>query len=161
MGKLFPFFLRPVTGHLALIGPEANEEGDPYWWSVFISDKGELTGFSTKPATPDGFKTALHAANALGFKKPIVKRRGANPRTLEASPGVIEGTFTMHKALHAQHGAKLGDQHGNRAQVKAIAKAYMAKLDSDEMEIEHISEIDLGNGKFVRTFVIDESKSKS
>ncbi len=59
-----------------------------------------------------------------------------------------------HQSLHASKGSKLGPQQGNKAQVLEIAKAYLAAIESGKMTVEHISEIDLGGGRFVRTFVI-------
>jgi len=94
------YFCKPFTGWLVRIGPDAEEYGDPYWWVVAVSTEGELTGFSSVPPTAEGLKTALRAAIALGFPKPIIDRRGANPRTLEVSNGVTKGAFIVKRSKH-------------------------------------------------------------
>lgn len=61
----------------------------------------------------------------------------------------------MHTSLHSRRGATLGSQHDQKV-VVGIAKDYLAKMEAGEMVVEHISEIHLGNGKYVRTFVMQE-----
>ena len=61
-------------------------------------------------------------------------------------------------ALHEQHGSK--DSSGkfkmDAGMVLNILDKYVAELKSGKMTIKGLSEIDLGNGLFARTFVIQE-----
>jgi hypothetical protein len=60
-----------------------------------------------------------------------------------------------HTPLHAKQGATLGaqvDQH----KVAAIAHLYADAIQAGTMTVEHISEMHLGGGKYVRSFVIQE-----
>jgi hypothetical protein len=62
------------------------------------------------------------------------------------------------KALHEEKGSKHpdGKLKTDSATVIAITEAYVAKLKDGSVTVKGISEIDLGNGLFVRTFVIQE-----
>lgn len=62
---------------------------------------------------------------------------------------------SVHHPLHAKHGAKLGDQSDN-AKVIEVAGHYLEQMKAGKMKVEHISEIPLGGGKYVRSFVIQE-----
>lgn len=117
------WFLQPFNGWLVRIGPEAEKYGDAYLWCVPISDRGELTGFSSRRPTASGLKAALHAANTLGFYNPIIERRGVHPRTLVVSEGLIKGVFSMskHKYAHVE------EKHAADGSIDpAVAKANVA-----------------------------------
>jgi len=62
---------------------------------------------------------------------------------------------SKHRPMHEKHGAKLGKQD-DQNKVVEVASAYMEQIKSGKMKIEAISEIDLGGGKYVRSFVIQE-----
>ena len=69
------------------------------------------------------------------------------------------------KPLHEKHGSKKNpdgsfDFSNKKAQVEIIT-AYNAALSSGDHQILGGSEIDLGGGKWVRTFVIDENAKKT
>ena len=60
-----------------------------------------------------------------------------------------------HTPLHAQKGATLGHQPDQK-KVAEVTQAYLDKMKSGQMTVEHIGEIHLGGGKYIRTFVIQE-----
>ena len=64
----------------------------------------------------------------------------------------------MSKAHHETLGSK--DSKGkfklDSATTIAITKSYLSKLEDGSHSLKGISEIDLGNGLFARTFVIQE-----
>jgi hypothetical protein len=52
-------------------------------------------------------------------------------------------------------GAAVGAQ-SDQKKVVEVASAYMDQIKSGKMVVEHIGEIHLGGGKYIRTFVIQE-----
>ena len=61
-------------------------------------------------------------------------------------------------ALHEQHGSRNPDKSfkTDAGTILAITEKYVAELKSGKMQVKGVSEIDLGNGLFARTFVIQE-----
>lgn len=68
-------------------------------------------------------------------------------------PGQDRKHIPLHKRLAV--GSEMGQQHDQK-QVAMIAQSYLDQLKAGQMTIEHIGEIDLGGGKYVRTFIIQE-----
>jgi hypothetical protein len=60
-----------------------------------------------------------------------------------------------HTPLHSKLGAAVGPQ-SDKSKVAEVAQAYVDKIKSGAMTVEHISEIHLGGGRYVRSFVIQE-----
>ncbi len=62
-----------------------------------------------------------------------------------------------HRPMHEKHGSKLGKQEqADQPKVADIAQKYIDEIKAGRMKIEGVSEIDLGGGKYVRSFVIQE-----
>jgi hypothetical protein len=59
----------------------------------------------------------------------------------------------LHKRLNLD--SEMGAQ-SDQKKVVTIAQSYLDQMKAGAMTLEHISEIDLGGGKYVRTFVIQE-----
>lgn len=62
-----------------------------------------------------------------------------------------------HRPLHQRlnMGAEMGQQT-NQNTVIQIVESYLAQMKAGQMTVERIGEIDLGGGKYIRTFVIQE-----
>jgi hypothetical protein len=61
----------------------------------------------------------------------------------------------LHKRLGL--GSEMGQQHDQKT-VVTIAQSYLDQLKAGAMTIEFIGEIDMGGGKYIRTFVIQEDQ---
>lgn len=59
----------------------------------------------------------------------------------------------LHKRLGL--GAEMGPQSEQKT-VITVAQSYLDQMKAGAMTVEHIGEIDLGGGKYIRTFVIQE-----
>lgn len=59
----------------------------------------------------------------------------------------------LHKRLGL--GSEMGVQHDQKT-VITVAQSYLDQMKAGAMTVEHIAEIDLGGGKYIRTFVIQE-----
>lgn len=77
-----PWFAERFVGYLLRIGPEARAYGDPYLWAIPIRDDGEIVGVSTTPLTPEAARTAIKAAQSLGFDNPNWLHRNRRMNTM-------------------------------------------------------------------------------
>ena len=60
----------------------------------------------------------------------------------------------LHKRLNMP-GAELGIQNDQKS-VITIAQSYIDQMKAGTMVVEAINEIDLGDGRYARTFIINE-----
>lgn len=135
MADSLPYFIEPFHGWVIRIGPDAYKRPDPYIWRVLISDDGrwlmELNGellvplspdgefqaVSTQPLTPSVVRTAIKAAQSLGF---------------DSSRWLHKEKITMaHDHKHAKHNdkdaaGKVTDQVSAQNNVAAYLEAMKA-----------------------------------
>lgn len=140
-------FLEPLCEHAGIVrvGPCAERYGDPYDYAVvYLIEDG--TAHVKALTSPDGnFSLAHHRAIVAALQMPVLWQRITD-----------NGVRTMaHTPLHAKHGAKLGRQD-DQNKVVEVASHYLDEIKAGRMKVEVIGEIDLGNGKYVRSFVIQE-----
>jgi hypothetical protein len=135
------WFVRRWSGYQICIGPDAEKEGDKYEWCIPLRDTGEFGGLSTTKLTTRAKRTATKAAISLGFNEPFWRNS--------------KGKVTMAQPLHAKHGGQLGTQTDQKKVIE-ITQAYLDAMKAGKVTVDHIGEIDLGGGRYIRTFVAQE-----
>jgi len=74
-GLAMNWFVRRWSGYQVCIGPDANQEGDPYEHCIPLRDTGEFGGYSNSRLNHVVVSTAFKAAYMLGFKEPFWRNR--------------------------------------------------------------------------------------
>src|SRR5580765_4609701 len=141
----------------------------------FVVRAGEETGFYGAPfdvavaGIASGNQALLKALTNKGIKLAHLKAaitalRGLGITEITWDRVNQQGELTKMTALHEKHGSKRkadgSMDMSDSKQTVAIAAEYAKRIASGEFTILGGSEIDLGGGRYVRSFVIDEGKSK-
>lgn len=153
--------------HLVVrVGPGTGYRGKPWLkkcWGAITGNRVVLEAYendeTVRPTTFAMVMAAVRAVFAMGFEAVSFTRIEDEQETEFLFTITQEGKITMSKkALHEAHGSKHSDGNfkTDHATVSPIITAYVAKLASGAFAIKGMSEIDLGNGLFARTFVIQE-----
>lgn len=153
--------------HFGIIrsGPEARVWPDPWDAECTVDNTGTLAVieayWGSSKFTRERQDVIVALVNQETGKKAYFERRGAAPRAATQVSGVnSKGRVIMAtQSLHSQHGSKLGAQTDQK-KVIALVELYLVEMKAGRMTVDHITEIDVSNGKFVRSFLMDESKGK-
>jgi hypothetical protein len=145
------------------VAKEYGDSWDRKCWGEISGDGKVVTLLAyekeeRKRLPPSYLKAAIRALVADGFKKVDLDRLHENPINHSHTINEKGQIMGQHKSLHSQLGSK--DAQGNwkldSTTVNNIVTKYGEAVVTGKMKIEGISEIDLGNGKYARTFIMQE-----
>lgn len=143
------WFIQRFDGWLIRIGPDAEQYGDKYHWCLPFSLNGKFEGVSTQPLTIAAVRTAIKAAESLGY---------ANDGNLwERLP-----TMMHHDHKHASHH---GDVHPDTGEVMDHAAAianveeYLAAMKAGKVHLLAVAAplpVPGMPGVYAKTFLMKE-----
>ncbi len=143
------FFLERFTGWLVRIGPEAEQYGDKYTWSLPFSFRGKFEGVSTQPLNATAVRTAIRVAKSLGY--------GLNGEKLweRITPSM------MHDHKHASHSSVDPDTFAVTDQAAAIMDVaeYLAAMKAGKVTLLAVAPplpVPGMAGVFAKTFLMKE-----
>lgn len=142
------YFVQRFDGWLIRVGPEAEQYGDKYHWCLPFSLSGQFQGVSTQPLTIAAVRTAIEAAETLGFPN--------EGNLWERVPTVM-----YHDHKHASHGGHNPDTGEVMDHAAAIANVeeYLAALKAGKVKLLAVGAplpVPGMPGVYAKTFLVKE-----